>query len=64
VTSRLRELSAELHALEDRLREGGGPDKIQKQHKQGKLTARERVTGLCDPDSRFVELGLLVAYDQ
>jgi acetyl-CoA carboxylase carboxyltransferase component len=64
VTSRLRELSAELHALEDRLREGGGPDKIQKQHKQGKLTARERVAGLCDPDSRFVELGLLVAYDQ
>jgi acetyl-CoA carboxylase carboxyltransferase component len=64
VTSRLRELSGELRALEARLREGGGPDKIEKQHKQGKLTARERVAGLCDPHSRFIELGLLVAYDQ
>jgi 3-methylcrotonyl-CoA carboxylase beta subunit len=64
VTSRLRELSAEVRALEDRLRQGGGPDKAEKQHKQGKLTARERVAGLCDPGARFVELGLLIAYDQ
>ena len=62
--SRLRELSAEVRALEDRLRLGGGPDKAEKQHKQGKLTARERVAGLCDPNARFIELGLLVAYDQ
>src|SRR6476469_871856 len=64
VTSRLRELSAEVRALEDRLRQGGGPDKAEKQHKQGKLTARERVAGLCDAGARFIELGLLVAYDQ
>jgi acetyl-CoA carboxylase carboxyltransferase component len=64
VTSRLRELSAELRALEERLRLGGGPDKIEKQHKQGKLTARERVTKLCDAGARFIEVGLLVAYDQ
>ena len=64
MTNRLRELSAEVRALEDRLRQGGGPDKVDKQHKQGKLTARERVAGLCDRDARFVELGLLVAYDQ
>ena len=64
MTSRLRELSAEIRALEDRLRQGGGPDKAEKQHKQGKLTARERVAGLCDDGARFIELGLLVAYDQ
>jgi 3-methylcrotonyl-CoA carboxylase beta subunit len=64
VTSRLRELSTELRALEDRLRLGGGPDKIEKQHKQGKLTARERVARLCDVGARFVEIGLLLAYDQ
>ena len=64
VTSRLRELSAELRALEARLREGGGADRIARQHKQKKLTARERVEGLCDPRSRFLEIGLLVAYDQ
>ena len=64
MTTRLRELSAELRALEARLRLGGGADKIEKQHKQGKLTARERVATLCDAGARFIELGLLVAYDQ
>jgi len=64
VTSRLRELSAEVKQLEARLREGGGADKIARQHKQGKLTARERIARLCDPHTRFVEIGLLVAYDQ
>ncbi len=64
MTSRLRALSDALRELEDRLREGGGPDKIARQHKQGKLTARERVAKLCDPDTAFVEVGLLVAYDQ
>jgi 3-methylcrotonyl-CoA carboxylase beta subunit len=64
VTSRLRELSAELRELEARLRQGGGPDKIERQHKQGKLTARERVARLTDTGSRFLEVGLLVAYDQ
>ena len=61
VTSRLRQLSDELRTLEDRLRLGGGADKIEKQHAQGKLTARERVAGLCDVGARFIELGLLVA---
>ncbi len=64
MTSRLRELSAEIRALEDRLRQGGGAEKAARQHKQGKLTARERVTGLFDGGARFIELGLLVAYDQ
>jgi acetyl-CoA carboxylase carboxyltransferase component len=63
-TSRLRELGEELRALEARLRQGGGPERIEKQHAQGKLTARERVERLCDVGARFVELGLLVAYDR
>jgi 3-methylcrotonyl-CoA carboxylase beta subunit len=64
VSSRLRTLSDEVRALEARLREGGGADKIAKQHKQGKLTARERGDALRDPASQFIEIGLLVAYDQ
>jgi acetyl-CoA carboxylase carboxyltransferase component len=64
VTSRLRELSAEVRALEARLREGGGADKVAKQHAQGKLTARERVERLCDHGTRFLEIGLLVAHDR
>jgi 3-methylcrotonyl-CoA carboxylase beta subunit len=62
--SRLRELSAELRALEAKLREGGGKERIARQHKQKKLTARERIELLCDHDTRFLELGLLVAYDE
>jgi 3-methylcrotonyl-CoA carboxylase beta subunit len=64
VTSRLRELSDEVRELEARLRQGGGSARIDKQHEQGKLTARERVALLCDPDTRFLEIGLLVAHDQ
>ncbi|MBI2796048.1 MAG: acyl-CoA carboxylase subunit beta [Gemmatimonadetes bacterium] len=64
MTSRLRALSAAVRELEDRLRQGGGPDKVERQHSQGKLTARERVALLCDEGSRFVEIGLLVAHDQ
>src|SRR5438128_9259425 len=62
--ARLRELTKELHGLEAKLRLGGGPDKVDKQHKQGKLTARERIDLLLDKDSFSQEIGLLVAYDQ
>ena len=61
---RLRELTSELQELEAKLRLGGGPDKIDRQHKQGKLTARERIDLLLDPGSESQEIGLLVAYDQ
>ena len=64
MTSRLRELSTQVRELEERVRAGGGPERVAKEHKKGKLTARERVAKLLDPESRFVEIGLLVAYDQ
>lgn len=61
---RLAELSAELKELRERLRLGGGPERIDRQHQQGKLTARERVELLLDPGEPFVEVGLLVAHDR
>ena len=61
---RLRQLTDEVRALEDRLREGGGAERAAKQHRQGKLTARERVAALCDPGAPFLEVGLLVAHDR
>ncbi len=64
MTSRLRELSEATRALEATLRLGGGADKAARQHKQGKLTARERVTQLMDADSMLLEIGLLVAHDR
>jgi acetyl-CoA carboxylase carboxyltransferase component len=62
--SRLRELTDEYLRLEHKLKLGGGPEKIEKIHKQGKLTARERIELLLDPDTYSQEIGLLVAYDE
>ena len=60
----MRLLVEQLQKLEDRLRQGGGPARIKKQHDAGKMTARERITGLLDPGTRFLEIGLLIAYDE
>ncbi len=62
--TRLRVLTDAYRALADRLRAGGGPERARRQHDQGKLTARERVTKLLDPGEPWLELGLLVAYDR
>ena len=40
---------------------GGGEDRIKKQHDQGKLTARERITMLLD-EASFHEIGALVEH--
>ena len=51
---------SELEALRERRLEGGGPERIERQHAEGKLTAHERVDLLLDPDS-FFELDPFVA---
>jgi len=60
----MRHLVEQLEKLADRLREGGGTAKIEKQHRAGKMTARERIAALLDEGGYFLEIGLLVAYDQ
>ncbi|MBS1792518.1 MAG: acyl-CoA carboxylase subunit beta [Acidobacteria bacterium] len=62
--TRLAALSEEYLRLEHKLRLGGGAEKIEKIHKQGKLTARERIDLLFDRDAYQQEIGLLVAYDE
>jgi 3-methylcrotonyl-CoA carboxylase beta subunit len=62
--SRLRELTEEFERLERKLKLGGGAEKIEKIHKQGKLTARERIDLLFDKNAYQQEIGLLVAYDE
>lgn len=42
-------------------KQGGGPRRVEAQHKKGKLTARERVELLMDPGS-FEEIGALVTH--
>jgi len=53
----MREKLRELEERRAHLMQGCGPSAIEKQHKKGKLTARERLALLLDPGS-FVELGL------
>lgn len=43
----------------DRIAEGGGKKAIEKQRKNNKMTARERIAYLRDKDSAFVEIGAL-----
>ena len=57
-------MQAKVVELDERRRElmlGGGADKLEKQRKSGKLTARERVDALVDPDS-FQETGLFAEH--
>jgi len=42
---------------------GGGKDAHAKQHKRGKLSARERIEKLIDPGSYFLEIGLFTAFE-
>ena len=51
--------SEELIARREKAVQGGGAKRIEKQHQAGKLTARERVETLFDPNS-FVEIQTLV----
>src|SRR5829696_2912552 len=53
----LRPLALDLEERRARAREGGGPEKIARQHEAGKLTARERVALLVD-EGTFTELGV------
>jgi 3-methylcrotonyl-CoA carboxylase beta subunit len=62
--NRLRSLTDEYLKLAATLRQGGGSKRVDKMHEQGRLSPRERVEKLLDRDSPWLELGLLVAYDQ
>src|SRR6516165_624292 len=59
----MEQLVEDLRARKERLRQGGGPDRLAKQKEQGKLTARERIEGLVDPGS-FEEIGLFARHRQ
>src|SRR5512141_2560504 len=62
---------AALAALEDKLRDrrtdvhgGWGPSYVDRVHKKGKLTARERLEKLADPGTRTFEVGTFVNYGE
>jgi len=53
----LRSLVEDLHERREKARLGGGQEKIERQHADDKLTARERLALLID-DGTFTELGI------
>jgi methylmalonyl-CoA carboxyltransferase large subunit len=59
--TKTQEKIQDLRKREAKVRLGGGADKLEKQRKAGKLTARERVDALVDPES-FEEVGLFVQH--
>lgn len=60
----MRLLLRELRTLRERLLQGGGEAKAERQRRDGKLTARQRLQRLVDPASPVLEIGLLVAHDR
>jgi acetyl-CoA carboxylase carboxyltransferase component len=56
-TSLLRPLAEDLRARREKIKQGGGPEKVEAQHAREKLTARERLDLLID-EGTFVELGI------
>jgi acetyl-CoA carboxylase carboxyltransferase component len=61
-TRSLPDLIAQLAEQEADIRLGGGQAAIGRQHKKKRLTARQRIEKLIDPDSAFLELGLWAAW--
>ena len=56
-------LVAELRERTAQVARGGGEAAMERHRGRGKLPARERIDLLCDPDSAFLELGALAAWD-
>src|SRR5690349_10052303 len=59
----MAQLVAELHARTAQVAQGGGERAVTRHRDRGKLTARERIDRLVDPDSSFLELNALAAWD-
>jgi 3-methylcrotonyl-CoA carboxylase beta subunit len=60
---RVIDLLTALKNTEAQLCQGGGAKAIDAQHKKGRLTARERIKKLIDPNSPFFELSIFAAFE-
>ncbi len=58
-----KNLVRKIEAIRKKTHLGGGNKAIQRQHKKGKLTARERIAELIDENTGFVELNTFCAHD-
>jgi acetyl-CoA carboxylase carboxyltransferase component len=60
---RMVHLVDELRQRTETVARGGGEKAVDRHRARGKLTARERIDRLVDPDSSFLELNALAAWD-
>jgi acetyl-CoA carboxylase carboxyltransferase component len=60
---RMSDLVAELRERTAQVARGGGKRAVERHRSRGKLTARERIDRLVDPDTAFLELNALAAWD-
>src|SRR6266481_4089217 len=58
----MKQLVEALQREEAVIKEGGGAKAAARQHEKGRLTARERIGQLIDPNTSFFELGLWAAW--
>jgi acetyl-CoA carboxylase carboxyltransferase component len=61
--ARMEQLVAELRERTGQVARGGGEKAVERHRSRGKLTARERIDRLVDPDSSFLELNALAAWE-
>jgi 3-methylcrotonyl-CoA carboxylase beta subunit len=57
-----RALVEALYCQAETIRQGGGSERIAREHQRGKLTARERIARLLDDPNDFWEIGLWAGY--
>jgi acetyl-CoA carboxylase carboxyltransferase component len=60
---RMEALVAELRERTAQVAAGGGERATERHRSRGKLPARERIDRLCDPDTAFLELSALAAWE-
>src|SRR5262245_65571412 len=60
---RMEQLVGELRERTAQVERGGGEKAVERHRARGKLTARERIDRLLDPDTAFLELSALAAWE-
>jgi 3-methylcrotonyl-CoA carboxylase beta subunit len=63
VPNALRAAAHAVKAHAEKIELGGGPSGIERQHRHGRLTARERIARLVDSGSELFEVGLFAAWN-
>src|SRR5688572_1198130 len=59
----MERLVADLRERTQTVARGGGEQAVERHRSRGKLTARERIDRLLDPDTAFLELNALAAWE-